>query len=102
MFQVLQVLGRVFHHHLGIRPARSPDEPIVTGDQAGATTCFGAREVSGVKWRKAASVELFCSRRHLLVNPDSDTRTPTPATDLCAAIRQRVLGVLEIQSLRPS
>jgi len=57
--------------------------------------------MSGIKWCKTVNEQSFCSRRHLLVNPDSDTCTPTPATDFCAAIRQRVLGVLEFQDIRP-
>jgi hypothetical protein len=101
MFQVLQVLDRVLHHDVGVGPTSSPDEPIVTGDQAGTDTRFGAREMSGVEWCKAGGVQSLCSRRNPLVNPDSDMCTPTPATDLCATIRERVLGILEIQNLRP-
>jgi hypothetical protein len=102
MFQVLQVLDRVLHHDLGIRPAGSPDKPIVASDQAGTGTRFGACEMSRVEWFNTGSVQYRCSRRHLRVNPDYDTCTPTPASDFSAAIRQRVLGVLEIQNLRPS
>jgi hypothetical protein len=101
MFQVLQVFNRILHHNLGVRPASSPDEPIVTGDQAGTGTRFGAREMSGIEWCKTVGEQSFCSRRHLLVNPDSDTCTPTPATNLCATIRQRVLRVFELQDIRP-
>jgi hypothetical protein len=102
MLQILQVFDRVLHHDLSARPASTPHEPVVTGKQAGTGTCFGTRQMSGVKWSKSGGMQSRRSGPHLRVNLDYDMRATAPATDLCAAVRQRMLRVLELQNLRPS
>jgi hypothetical protein len=102
MFYILQVLNRILDHDPCIRPASSPDEPVVAGNQAGTDARFSACKMSGVERLKTGGVQSCCSRRHFRVDLDYGTCMPTPTTDLCAPVRQRVLGVLKIKNIRPS
>gem|GEM_PF-4989391 len=57
--------------------------------------------MSGIESCQAGGLQSRRSCRHPRIDLDYDTCSPAPATDLRAAIRQRVLGVLEIQNLGP-
>jgi hypothetical protein len=89
------------HAKADLHSPRSPDDPVIAGEEAVAGCSFGTGQMGGIQRPKALPRERARPCRHLLRDSNVDHRTWCPPRNFDAPIRQRVLCILKRKDSRP-
>lgn len=98
---LLYVVSGILDAKPDLHPTRSPDDSVITGEEAVAGCDFSTGQMGRIQGPQSRCPSCSCLCSHLWRDSNVDYRTLCPPHNFATPIRQRVLCVLERKDNRP-